>query len=485
MAALVCDLCGGKLVMGAGGIASCECCGMEYSTDRMREKVQEIKGVVRVDNSHMVDNYLEMAHAALEAGNHAEAESYCNKIIEIDPKNYKAWMLKGEAAAWQSTLQDSRVDEGAASFLKSIHNAPAEEKEAMTEHAKEQLLRLSAAMISLREERFAKWPDEEEASGFISDVNSILNTFGNFLEQADTDMPVAEVTAPIAISINQAVVQAWEEVIWPEYSGDPNDDDDRPGKHEWQTFIERVGYCTTLVERAIELCDEDDDEDIQRYENLIFMHKAAIESCSWDYNFTDWGRRWHQDWMLTDESKNYRRNLIRQYEAKIQEIKGALAAQEAAAKAEEARLAREEAQRRPQAYWAAHAEEKQALEAELQAARAQIGQINVTLNSQLAALDQELSAIGGTAEIAYLDAQIRTLNEEKKSLGIFKSKERKAVQDQIDLAEANKRSLQEQQRTARNQIEARKSAATAEAQRNAAQLQQKIAALSNELTRPR
>ncbi len=471
--------------MGAGGIASCECCGMEYSTDRMREKVQEIKGVVRVDNSHMVDNYLEMAHAALEAGNHAEAESYCNKIIEIDPKNYKAWMLKGEAAAWQSTLQDSRVDEGAASFLKSIHNAPAEEKEAMTEHAKEQLLRLSAAMISLREERFAKWPDEEEASGFISDVNSILNTFGNFLEQADTDMPAAEVTAPIAISINQAVVQAWEEVIWPEYSGDPNDDDDRPGKHEWQTFIERVGYCTTLVERAIELCDEDDDEDIQRYENLIFMHKAAIESCSWDYNFTDWGRRWHQDWMLTDEAKNYRRNLIRQYEAKIQEIKGALAAQEAAAKAEEARLAREEAQRRTQAYWAAHAEEKQALEAELQAARAQIGQINVTLNSQLAALEQELSAIGGTAEIAYLDAQIRTLNEEKKSLGIFKSKERKAVQDQIDLAEANKRSLQEQQRTARNQIEARKSAATAEAQRNAAQLQQKIAALSNELTRPR
>lgn len=114
MAALVCDLCGGKLVMGTGGVALCDSCGMEHSADRIKEKVQEIKGTVRVDNSHMIENYLEMAQSAKDAGNNAEAESYCNKIIEIDPANYKAWMLKGEAAAWQSSLQNSRVDEGVA-----------------------------------------------------------------------------------------------------------------------------------------------------------------------------------------------------------------------------------------------------------------------------------------------------------------------------------------------------------------------------------
>ena len=41
MAALVCDLCGGKLMMGAGGIATCDSCGMEHSADRMKEKVRE------------------------------------------------------------------------------------------------------------------------------------------------------------------------------------------------------------------------------------------------------------------------------------------------------------------------------------------------------------------------------------------------------------------------------------------------------------
>ena len=46
MAALVCDVCDGKLVMGSGGVAVCENCGMEHTKERMREKVQEIKGTV-------------------------------------------------------------------------------------------------------------------------------------------------------------------------------------------------------------------------------------------------------------------------------------------------------------------------------------------------------------------------------------------------------------------------------------------------------
>ena len=94
MAALVCDLCGGKLVMGAGGVATCDSCGMEHSADRMKEKVQEVKGVVQTDSSHLVTNYLDMAINAIDAGNNVEAEAYCNKIIEVDPTNYRAWMLR-------------------------------------------------------------------------------------------------------------------------------------------------------------------------------------------------------------------------------------------------------------------------------------------------------------------------------------------------------------------------------------------------------
>lgn len=68
MAALVCDICGGKLVMGSGGIAVCDSCGMEHSPDRMKEKVQEIKGTVQVDNSHMIDSWMKMGQVCFRSG---------------------------------------------------------------------------------------------------------------------------------------------------------------------------------------------------------------------------------------------------------------------------------------------------------------------------------------------------------------------------------------------------------------------------------
>ena len=412
MAALVCDLCGGKLVMGAGGIATCDSCGMEHSSDRMKEKIQEIKGVVRVDNTHMIDNYLEMANKAYRADNNSEAESYCNKIIEIDPTNAQAWMLKGKAAAWQSTLQNSRVSEGVTAFVKAINNAPEDEKENYVDEAKDQIKSLAVAMIQLRANRFAKWPDEEEANGFIADITSILSTVVSFLKQTGVLISISEIMAPVAVKINASVVKAWQDVIWPDYNGDPNDSNDRANKYEWQKFIKRVGYCTSLIEKAIGLCDEDDEDDIQRYENLIFMHKAAIDSCAWDYNITSYGRSWYKNWELTDEAKSYRRDRIREFEDKIR-----------IAKTTAERKKKEAAQKRFNDYWAEHADDKIALEAERRELEAQVAELKAKINN-----------IPGTAEKANIQQRIEALTAEKNSLGLFKGKEKKALQEKIDAA---------------------------------------------------
>ena len=452
MAALVCDLCGGKLVMGAGGIAVCDSCGMEHSIDRMKEKVQEIKGTIRVDNSHMIKNYLEMAQSAKDAGNNAEAETYCNKIIEIEPTNYKAWMLKGEAAAWQSSLQNSRVGEGVAAFIKAINNAPEDVKDELVEEATGQIKNLSVAMISLRTERFAKWPDEEEANGFISDITSILNTVAAFLSQTGALIPLSEIMAPIATLINQSVVQAWQNVIWPDYNGDPNDSDERAGKYEWQNFIQRVGYCTSLVENAISLCDEDDEDDIQRYENLIFINKAAIESCASDYDINDWGKSWYKEWMLSDEAINVRRELIRDYEAKIKTIKNAKEQKE-----------KEAAQNRFDAYWVEHADEKANLEIE-----------KATIEEQISALQVEINNIPGSAEKENIQGRINTLTAEKSSLGLFKGKEKKAVQEKIDATNLELKKVIDRMDVAKEEIE-----------KKIDLLQRRINEINSELTKAR
>lgn len=52
MKKLCCDICGGALTMQSSGkTAVCDNCGMQYSVERMREKVQEIKGTVSVEGT--------------------------------------------------------------------------------------------------------------------------------------------------------------------------------------------------------------------------------------------------------------------------------------------------------------------------------------------------------------------------------------------------------------------------------------------------
>ena len=273
MAALVCDICGGKLVMGAGGIAVCDSCGMEYSIDRMREKVQEIRGTIRVDNSHMIKNYLQLATNAYDANNNAEAESYCNKIIEIDPANSEAWFLKGKSCGWQSTAENPRIAESLSAFVKAIRNCSNDEtRREFVQEAKEQLKNLSIAMISLRADRFIKWPDKEETVGYLADIQSIIDVVTAFAEQVGETIPPEEIMLPIATKINQSVVQSFRETVYPEYK---SDDYPYPDKKDFRKFIERIGYCTTLVNAATKLYGVDDDESMACYENLLSLEKTT------------------------------------------------------------------------------------------------------------------------------------------------------------------------------------------------------------------
>lgn len=42
---MICDICGGTLVMQPGAIAKCDCCGMDYSTESLRAKFASAQSV--------------------------------------------------------------------------------------------------------------------------------------------------------------------------------------------------------------------------------------------------------------------------------------------------------------------------------------------------------------------------------------------------------------------------------------------------------
>lgn len=78
-------------------------------------------------------------------------------------------------------------------------------------------------------------------------------------------------------------------------------------------------------------------------------------------------------------------------------------------------------ERRITEYWVAHPEEKTALETE-----------KATLNNQIAELSNTINSLPESNTVKRVEDQIAALEKEKASLGLFKGKEKKAIQKQID-----------------------------------------------------
>ena len=112
MAALQCEICGGKLIAKAGGLFECDSCGMQYDKTRIQEMVQEIKGTIKVEGTVQVagtvkingpvkiedgpslQTLLKLGWLALEDLNWESAESYFNKVLERDPESAEAYLGK-------------------------------------------------------------------------------------------------------------------------------------------------------------------------------------------------------------------------------------------------------------------------------------------------------------------------------------------------------------------------------------------------------
>lgn len=118
MTALICDACGAKLVMGAGGkTASCEFCGLQYSLERLREKVQEIKGSVSIEGSVQarqtgtsedVAQWHMLLNKYIAAFDYERAKQIVTKILEAAPSDAEANQAYGQL----QTLQYFEIKNG-------------------------------------------------------------------------------------------------------------------------------------------------------------------------------------------------------------------------------------------------------------------------------------------------------------------------------------------------------------------------------------
>lgn len=315
MKQMVCEMCGGTDLVKKDGVFVCQTCGTKYSIEEARKMMIEgnvdVSGsTVKVDDSDKIENYLMMAQNAYDAGNQKEAENYCNKIIETEPDNYQAWLLKGKAAGWQSTLRKIRIEESVSAFNKALDNAPEENLEETKKKIGVEIIKLCLALMKLCCDNFEKYPSEENAKEI--EQFALLSQMYALKLVSRCGQDLEDFKSKVAILINISCVAAWEDVIKKEYERDTH-----PSSYEYEKYFKRSKCLIALTQIAIDLSDNDDKEDVRRYKNMITYLTALINSCS--YKFDSYGG-YTKDLTLSTETKNNYINKIMEYHKKIKEI---------------------------------------------------------------------------------------------------------------------------------------------------------------------
>ena len=313
MSALVCDICGGKLKVINGKMAVCESCGMEHSLERVREKYRESQKVVHVDNAHLISNYYAMAQDAYDAGNKEEAERYCNKIIEIDSADTDALFLKGKAVGWQSSIGAFRFKEAAICFANAVSSCATEsEKTALHDRVQDEFRGLATALIQLRCDRFQKWPDGDESKGFKDDLNELSEAVLFYTEQTSLKVNRNLVFSNVA-SIVRLCMTIVSMTILLEYRVNGS-------KRAYTEFTTKTDNCISIMQKAIDLCDDDDDSDVQLYEQCVEMMETLIKYNRSDTIENRWGAYVDVPRLSANEIAR-RQNKISEYKQKINKLK--------------------------------------------------------------------------------------------------------------------------------------------------------------------
>lgn len=419
MKQLTCEMCGSTDLVKDGGVFICQSCGCKYSIEEARKMMVEgtvsVEGTVKVDNSQLIKNYLSMAQSAADSDNKSEAENYANKVLELEPTNWRALYIKGSAAGWQSGTRNNRIPEAIDYFSQAITNCDDEEQLAgLKEKIAADVSKLALAMIGLRCNNFAKFPSVENAKSIISEASNSLSLTVKLIITCGTTPD--DFTAQAATRMNACVVQAWKS-IWSDYTDDKpiqpkgiatSDDHNlysHPSRYDWQRFFQNADACMSILKTAIALDHDDDEEDIQRYENLIFIAEQTIDSHSVAYiaGSAYFNARWCGDYCFTDEAKASRRQAIDKW------------------KAEKAECEKKAAEKKIEAYWESHPGERDRIQEEI------------------AALEEEVCGITASVDYVSVRDQVANYESSKKDLGkkisecgLFNGKDKKRLRAELE-----------------------------------------------------
>lgn len=260
MKQLTCKMCGATDLVKQDGVLVCQYCGTKYSVDEAKKTI--------IDETKKANNYYILAESAFDARNYKEAESYCNKIIEIDSQNYKAWFSKAKATARQAILDKPRIKESVAYFARAINFAPEDKVDDVKKEAEDEMVSCCDEMMKLSCNMLAYDPCIEYKFYVLNTLALYKESMRAFSEQCDAPMKFDD--AAVGRTICDAVNRAIMDVIDKDYNEVPY-----AVTSPLLSGIERCKNCVTVIEDSINQLDLNKRRDIKI--GMYMAEDLAIE----------------------------------------------------------------------------------------------------------------------------------------------------------------------------------------------------------------
>ena len=335
MQAMVCELCGSNDFLKQDGMYVCQHCHTKYSP----EEAKKLLGTVKIDESDKIKNYHTMAENAYSSGNNKEAESYCNKIIEIEPDNSEAWLLKGIASAWQSTLARDRTEELITCSENAFKNAKTvDELNDLGERAFREYYRLTLAFNKLWIDHVVSFPDtwkeyiQFPVSYLMNEIKIQVaygEKFNAFYKDKPDDEKVKPNNLPKVTGLEDLDIRCKSELIdggiklWNSSLNEFNKSNDgHPTDYDFDNMSKDGFVAKSMLDYAIpsdtsKIRDEQKPNVIKACKNLITMETVWIDLKSYEVDFSGGFENYHVSKQWKFEAKQESTAKIRKYHETI------------------------------------------------------------------------------------------------------------------------------------------------------------------------
>ena len=389
MKRLICEMCGSPDLIKQDGVFVCQSCGCKYSVEEARklmvEGVIELSGSVKVDNSERINNLLVNGKRAFSDGKYSDAEYLFGQVQIEDPENATAILYQGLSLGWQGNTVRYNMDKTANATVRAIDVAYSQMKDsseyaAFVDDALEKTSMIADALITLCKQNIEN--EKLNRSTALIRLNSRV---------------FSEITSPYSKKPTQADIKKREQ-------------------------LEMAPYDTAIF-RQYKLIDN----------TLLFVLSAYRKALGNLSNVAEYPES------LYVKMNSYLTKLIcmerdlksNMYAAEAKELSG-LTVQYIQKKAEIEEL---EKKKRIEEYWANHKERKVELEkelADLLVQKTDLQKILMYYEKQIAELNKVAQEdVPAKKEIELTKNKIAQLAIDKTKLGLFKGKEKKAIDEQI------------------------------------------------------